>query len=157
MNQILVTKKLYITPELRRKQALYKLGFFVSVFLIGILFSVYIYGQYEQNVNEGIYQELLGSVARDTSNKNPNDNILVVYLDEDVSDSEIIQVDLDVDNKDPNAPLLSTYTASNGKNYDIVGIIKIPSIDIRYPILAETNDELLKVSVCRPMNFLYAS
>lgn len=149
MNQILVTKKLYITPELRRKQALYKLGFFLSVFLIGILFSVYIYGQYEQGVNEGISQELLGSVARDTSDKNSNDNILVVYLDEDVSDSDIIQVDLDVDTRDPNEPLLSTYTASNGKDYDIVGIINIPSIDISYPILAETDDELLKVSVCR--------
>ena len=38
MNQILVTEKLYVTPELRRKKKLYKIQFFLSVFLV-CLFS----------------------------------------------------------------------------------------------------------------------
>lgn len=154
MNQILVTRKLYITPELRRKQTLYKFCFFLCIFLIGILFSVYIYGMYEQNLNENISQELVGSVEFGLSMYTPEekeDDILVVYLDEDVSDSEIIQVDLDIEKPEPNAPLYSTYTASNGKSYDIVGIINIPKIEINYPILSETTDALLKVSVCKFM------
>ena len=43
MNQILVTEKLYITPELRRKKKMYKIQFFLSVFLVCLLFSYYIY------------------------------------------------------------------------------------------------------------------
>ena len=39
MNQILVTKKLYITPELRRKKRIYKIRFFLSIFAICLLFS----------------------------------------------------------------------------------------------------------------------
>ena len=45
MNQILVTEKLYITPEIKRKKRMYKIRFFLSVFLICILFSYYIYAE----------------------------------------------------------------------------------------------------------------
>lgn len=157
MNQILVTQKLYITPELRRKQAIYRFCFFICVFTLGILFSVYIYGMYEQNMNEGISQELLESVSLGSSlyePSNENDDVLVVYLDqldEEDDGSDIIQIDLDAEPREENAPLLSTYKASNGKVYDIVGIISIPSIKISYPILSETSDDLLKISVCKFM------
>ena len=42
-----------------------------------------------------------------------------------------------------------TYKASNGKTYSTVGSISIPSINVNYPILSETTDALLKVSVCK--------
>lgn len=154
MNQILVTQKLYITPELKRKQAIYKFCFFISIFLIGILFSVYIYGMYEQNLNEDISKELLGSVSLGTSLYTPpseEEDVLVVNLDDNVSDEDLITVQLDSETKEPIIPLYSTYTASNGKSYNICGIINIPSIAVTYPILSETNDELLKVSVCKFM------
>ena len=144
MNQILVTRKLYLTPELKRKQSIYRFCFFLSIFVIGILSSVYAYGIYEQNLNEELSQEILNSVTLGNANSSQfsNDNILVVYLDDDVSDEDLIELD-------SNTPLLSTYTASNGKEYDIVGIINIPIIEVNYPILSTTDDELLKVSVCR--------
>ena len=41
------------------------------------------------------------------------------------------------------------YTAANGRTYTTVGSINIPKIDISYPILSETSDSLLKVSVCK--------
>jgi len=150
MNQILITKKLYITPELKRKQAFYKFCFFLSIFSIGVLFSFYVYGLYDQNMNENISKELLGSVSFDTSlQASNNNNILVRYLDDEISEDDIIQVELDIEKPENNAPLQSTYTASNGKDYDIVGIINIPSVEINYPILSETNDDLLKISVCK--------
>lgn len=154
MNQILVTQKLYITPELRKKQAIYKFCFFISIFLIGILFSVYIYGMYEQNLNEDISKELLGSVTLGTSLYTPpseDEDVLVVNLDDNVSDEDLITVELDSKTNDPVIPLYSTYTASNGKSYNICGVINIPSIEVAYPILSETSDDLLKVSVCKFM------
>ena len=34
MNQILVTEKIYVTPELKRKKKIYKIMFIMSIFLI---------------------------------------------------------------------------------------------------------------------------
>ena len=54
MNQILVTEKLYVTPELKRKKRIYKLELFLSVFLICLLFSYYIYAEYDRNKSEEV-------------------------------------------------------------------------------------------------------
>ena len=35
------------------------------------------------------------------------------------------------------------------KGYNVVGIIKIPSINIEYPILENTNDETMKISITK--------
>ena len=61
MNQILVTKKLYVTPELKRKKKIYKINFFLSIFLVIILVSLYIYAEYDRNKNEELSQELLAN------------------------------------------------------------------------------------------------
>ena len=37
---------------------------------------------------------------------------------------------------------------NNGKHF-VIGAIEIPSISINYPILSNTNDELLKIAPCR--------
>ena len=42
-----------------------------------------------------------------------------------------------------------TFTASNGQTYDMIGTIKIPSLNIEYPILANYTEDLLKVSVTK--------
>ena len=39
MNQILVTEKIYVTPELRRKKKIYQILFILSIFLIIALLS----------------------------------------------------------------------------------------------------------------------
>lgn len=38
---------------------------------------------------------------------------------------------------------------NNNENYFVIGCIEIPSIQINYPILSNTNDELLKIAPCR--------
>lgn len=35
------------------------------------------------------------------------------------------------------------------ERYFVIGIIEIPKINIRYPILSEVNDDFLKISTCR--------
>ncbi len=62
MNQILISEKLYITPELKKKKKMYKIDFFISVFLVCILFSYYIYAEYDKNKNEAISQEILSNI-----------------------------------------------------------------------------------------------
>ena len=62
MNQILITEKLYVTPELRRKKKLYKLQFFLSVFLVCLLFSYYIYAEYDRGRSEEVSQEILAGI-----------------------------------------------------------------------------------------------
>ena len=42
------------------------------------------------------------------------------------------------------------YTSLKLSNdISIIGLIEIPKLDISYPILSESNDDLLKISVCR--------
>ena len=48
MNQILVTKKLYITPELKKKKKIYKFNFILSLFFLIVLVSFYIYAAYDR-------------------------------------------------------------------------------------------------------------
>ena len=59
MNQILVTEKIYVTPELKRKKKIYKILFMLSIFLIISLFSLYIYAEYDRNKEEEISEQVL--------------------------------------------------------------------------------------------------
>ena len=39
------------------------------------------------------------------------------------------------------------YTDANGNTYTYESILNIPSLGIEYPVLSDTNDELLKISI----------
>ena len=67
MNQILVTQKLYVTPELRRKKKIYKIQFFLSVFLVCLLFSYYIYAEYDRSKSEEVSQEILTGMKEENN------------------------------------------------------------------------------------------
>lgn len=83
MNQILITKKLYITPELKRKKKMYKAYFILSIFLIIVLVSFYFYSSYARNKDESVSQEVLADLSTDETVA--DDDVLVVYLDEDAA------------------------------------------------------------------------
>ena len=84
MNQILVTKKLYITPELKRKKKIYKFDFLLSIFLVCILVSLCIYAEYDRNKNEETSQEIMSEFNTDAQEDTTiaKNNILVVVLDD---------------------------------------------------------------------------
>lgn len=151
MNQILVSEKLYITPELKRKKKMYKIDFFISVFLIAILFSYYIYAEYDKNKNEEISKEILSSmtfedsVIDDTTIKFADNSIVVILNSEDPF--EVIYSE-PVEEQDLNDNIEWKQT-SNGTRYYALASINIPSIDCNYPILNETTDELLKIAPCK--------
>ena len=155
MNQILISEKLYITPELKKKKKIYKIDFFISVFLVCILFSYYIYAEYDKNKNEAISQEILSkvtfedNVADDTTIKFDDNAIVVILNTEDPY--EIVyshQVEEDQSEIEDEVIERNTSVTSSGQEYYTVAIINIPSIGVNYPILNTTTDELLKISPC---------
>ena len=151
MNQILVSEKLYITPELKRKKRMYKIDFFISIFLVCILFSYYIYAEYDKNKNEAISQEILSNlnfedkVADDTTIKFSNNSIVVILNTEDPFEV-IYSEPVEEDNPEDNINWLRT---ENGTEYYVLATINIPSIDCKYPILNESTEELLKIAPCK--------
>ena len=148
MNQILVTKKLYITPELKKKKKIYKFDFFFSVFLVCILISLCIYAEYDRSKSEETSQEIMSSFNEEGQEDTTiaKNNVLVVVLDEtqqsDNNSSEQPETKI---NKD-------IQTTSNGYKYTTIATINIPKINVQYPIIdGQTDSEqeteaLLKIS-----------
>ncbi len=143
MNQILVTEKLYVTPELKRKKRLYKIEFCISIFLVFLLSSYYIYAEYDRNKSEEVSQVLLSEIKSDDTVKKSleNDPIIIV-----LSESEAEQIDEQV--TEQTNEIVSNIQIGD-KTYSTEAIITIPKIDISYPVLSETSDELLEISVNR--------
>ena len=157
MNQILISKKLYVTPELKRKKKIYKLDFIISLFLVCILFSYYIYAEYNKNKSEAESQEILSSLTfaenlADDTTITFEDNAIVVILNSE--DSYEVRVEEAPPEPEPEPQITNeliernTKYTSSGQAYYTVATINIPSIDCNYPILNTTTDELLKISPC---------
>ena len=70
-------------------------------------------------------------------NRNKKENISKMLID-NYSISRLYN------NKQP----ITTYEES-GTMFSVIGMIEIPKINISYPILSESNDELLKIAPCR--------
>ena len=116
MNQILVTEKLYITPEIKRKKKVYKFEFLISLIVVCVLSSYYIYAEYNKNKDEAVSQDILAQaniVGEDQTTKNKDK--LVVMLNNDVNtiaeDVEIENTTLDEETK---SVLNKEFVTSNG-------------------------------------------
>ena len=142
MNQILVTEKLYITPEIKKKKKFYKFEFFISLVLVCVLSSYYIYAEYNKNKEEEISQDILAQtdiVGEDQTIK--KDDKLVVMLDGDVTANSEVEDTLDEANQEI---MEQEYVTIGGEKYSPIASVEIPKINIKYPILSETTVELLK-------------
>ena len=147
MNQILVTKKLYITPELKRKKKIYKIEFFLSVFLVCTLISAYIYAEYDRNKSEEVSQEILANLEipelpeEDTTVA--KNNVLVVVLDAEEQNEP---------QEEPEVDAQEVQTTQSGYQFKTIATINIPKINVVYPIIdgltdtTEETEELLKIS-----------
>lgn len=140
MNQILVTEKVYVTPELKRKKKLYKIEFFLSILLVCLLSSYYIYAEYDRNKTEEVSQEILSQVKQDDTTKSSEQDPIIIVLSENEADKKD-------ENEDKIERTTNTTTTVNGVEYSTESFISIPKIGISYPVLTETSDELLEVSV----------
>lgn len=147
MNQILVSEKLYVTPELKRKKVFFKIQFILSVFLLCIISSCYIYAEYDRNKNEKVSQEILSDI--EFSETQIVEEPIIVVLNrafEIVEEQDIDEVDKQ---EVPVAKEQEEKTSKDGVKYTTIGVINIPKLNINYPILSATSVELLKISPCR--------
>lgn len=148
MNQILVTKKLYITPELKRKKKVYKFDFFLSIFLVCILISFYIYAEYARNKDEEVSQEILANMNITQDDTVADSNVLIAVLDDAEQTEELnSEVKQQVENASK-----TVQTTDSGFRYATIATINIPKINVEYPILdgetdsVEETEALLKIS-----------
>lgn len=150
MNQILVTEKLYVTPELKRKKKMYKINLIISIILVVVLFSICAYAEYDRNKNADISQDILTQMKtaeKTLDNTTVKSDVLVVSLDQEINDNIPDAVEEPpVENTDEK---FETEITIDGDTYLTVGSISIPKINVDYPILSETSKSLLKVSVCK--------
>lgn len=161
MNQILITEKLYITPELKRQKKLYKIDFIISVFLLCLLFSYYLYSEFDKYVNEKKSQEVLASMAMpeviqstyvydDTTIKVEDNKKIVVILDDEDSNVKIDPNNLSSSNASGGSSKKGKLmTTESGDQYYGVAIIRIPKIDLEYGIADHWTNELLKITPCK--------
>ncbi len=160
MNQILVTDKVFITPEFKRKKKMYKWNFILSIAVVSILSIYCIYAAYDMNKSEEVSQMLLADmqtaeampeeVDTNSTTMRKEDNIIIVVLDPSEQNQEEVNIDDLVTNSVINT---ETYYASDGTPYTTIAQINIPKIGVTYPILSQTNSktivELLKISPCK--------
>lgn len=149
MNQILVSQKLYVTPDMKKKKKAFKFEFFLSVFLLCVLSSYAIYAEYDRNKSEEVSKELLQEISFQDTTKLVDEEVIVVRLnaipeEKNVTTTQVVQIEQKIE-----VPDEQKLTASDGTIYYTIGVINIPSINVNYPILSTYTDELLKTAPCR--------
>lgn len=157
MNQILISEKLYVTPELKRKKKVFRFEFFLSVFLLCILSSYAIYAEYDRNKSEEVSKELLANINYNTivneEDKEEDDDVIVVLLKHALDADASSNVETEEIEETETIPEQQILTAGDGSTYYTIGEVNIPSINVNYPILTADNldniDTLLKISICK--------
>ena len=161
MNQILISEKVYVTPELKRKKKLFRFEFIISVFLLCMLSSYAIYAEYDRNKSESVSKEILQGIEYGTVEHALNtdsdavrleDDVIVVVLNQALQDNEEVSINQEDMEYTTIVDQKQLY-ASDGSKYTLIGEINIPSIDVNYPIILPEDldniDILLKISVCK--------
>lgn len=169
MNQILVSEKIYVTPELKKKKKLYKFNFITSIFLVIILLGYCVYAEYDRNESDKSKEILAGievvetevNASEDTTIANTpiklEDDVLVVFLDDEQQQAEEVNLDELIQANQKASSKLDTkkYTTKNGAEYTTVAVVEIPKIDITYPVIYSSDtseqavEDLLKISVVK--------
>ncbi len=153
-NQILITDKVILTPEFKRKKKIYKFNFFLSCFLACTLFSCCIYAEYDRNKSEQVSQEILLGLRAEIkdipSNISAQDDVLVVNdlaeTEENAEESQEVDVSKVLSGENQKNNIVESV-ANDGTKYYTDATLKIPCLGIEYPVLSDSSDELLEISL----------
>lgn len=138
MNQILVTDKLYVTKKLKKKKKMYKIQFVISLILVVLFSGWYIYSEIDKNACEAVSKDILSNISiKDNNDDTRSEKPLVVAMD----DTEVVE------NTQTNNISDGIYKDQSGNIYKYESILNIPKLKIEYPVLTDTSDELLKISL----------
>lgn len=146
MNQILISEKLYVTPDMKRKKRFFKFEFFLSVFLVCLLSSYYIYAEYDRNKSEQVSQEILESITFEKPEEKLEE--IVIVLNSAFEEQQEVEIPLEVEEPEE-IPSVQVATSNDGTDYYTIATINIPKISVNYPVLSETTTELLKIAPCK--------
>lgn len=147
MNQILISEKLYVTPEIKRKKIFFKFEFFLSVFLVCVLSSYCIYAEYDRSKSEQVSKELLADFVIEEQEEKLEQVVVILNA---AFEQELGMDANEITEEIPQEiPSVQEVKASDGTKYYTIGKINIPSIGVNYPIFSETTTELLKISPCK--------
>ena len=120
MNQILIQPKNSTMQYLKKNQ--YCLQFWFSFSIALIFLCIFITNIYQMNQQEKISKRLVNNYSLTTLYQNLEDTQNIVTTEK-----------VQVNNSDP----------------FVIGMIRIDKINLNYPILSESNYDLLKISLCR--------
>ena len=147
MNQILVSKKIYVTKEMKRKRMLYKTTYILSIILIFALLVYYVFAERIRNNQESVGKEILSKLNDNTT---ISENAIVVALDNDQTEEEDIEITPPTINETSTSnQITEEVTASDGNKYTTEAVLSYPKLGIDYPVLSNESDKLLKVSLCK--------
>ncbi len=140
MNQILVPEKVYVTPTLKKKKKFYKIQFVLSLLALIFLISYVVRDDIAERKNSSEAKDLLGDFVNiDTTVA--DEETLIVALNDNAEEIEL----------EPEQKVLdqfnTVYKTNSGMEYRVDSILNIPSLDINYPVLNDSNNELLKISL----------
>ena len=145
MNQILVSKKIYVTREMKIKKRVYKIMYILSIITIVALLIYYVFAEAERNTKEALSQEILEQIEDTTV---VEDDAIVIDLNSNPEDEEGVKEIITTDEDESVAPP-STISTSDGASYTIESRLSYDRLGISYPVLADESDSLLKVSLCK--------
>lgn len=148
INQILVTDKVIMTPDFKKKKKLYKVNFILSSFLACVLFSYGVYAEYDRNKSEEVSKEILAGLpiqeVDNTTISVEDDVIIVKALADGGNENQEVNLSHLLS---PGEKSSIVEVAPDGKSYYTEAILKIPRLEIEYPVLSDWSEELLKISL----------
>ena len=142
MNQILVSEKIYVTKEMKKKRKIYKTTFILCLILVIILTGYYVFAEYDKSKKEQISREILGQMTGD--NTTVEEQMIVVALN-DNTEEEAPVINIPIQNNNT----IESQVTANGQSYSTEAILEYPRLGINYPVLSEESEELLKISICK--------
>ena len=92
MNQILVSKKLYVTPAMKKKKKFFKLEFALSVISLIMVSTYGIYASYDRNKSEQVSQEILSSIEYQEQYETVEEKAIVIVMNKPSKNKESINV-----------------------------------------------------------------
>ena len=146
MNQILVSKKIYVTKEMKRKRRLYKTTYILSIIIIFALLVYYVFAERMRNNQEALGKEILSKLNDNTT---ISENAIVVALDNDQEEEENIEIMPTNNENSTSGQNTEEITTSDGNKYTTEAILSYQKLGINYPVLSNESDKLLKVSLCK--------
>ena len=169
MNQILVSEKLYVTPELKRKKKIYKINFMISIAVIVILCSFYVHSEYAKNQEQEVSQTILTELIEKDEMTQEEQEIAAEQDDgvwkimvSSVEQQEQVQTQEPANQNPITSAYKSnqsntkrvTYITVKGNRYPSIGRIQIPKINVDQAILDQASgDTLVKWLKISPTKF----